>query len=159
MEIEAWTGLGGSWRRLGSHLGSQGRLALKKRARWPKHDRVWASILGSIFDIVRDCSMLFCILFLVSILMLPRPICHGFWSLFWIIFRSFFHKFPDCRQIRKMSVWYSIYYVLSTSAFWKINEKSKMLGTFPDIFPRWLPTSFFIDFGSILIPFWDTCLC
>ena len=25
MEIEAWTGLGGSWGRLGSHLGSQGR--------------------------------------------------------------------------------------------------------------------------------------
>ena len=24
MEIEAWTGLGGSWGRLGSHLGSQG---------------------------------------------------------------------------------------------------------------------------------------
>ena len=33
MEIEAWTGLGGSWGRLGSHLGSQGRLAQKKGAR------------------------------------------------------------------------------------------------------------------------------
>ena len=30
MEIEAWTGLGGSWGRLGSHLGSQGRMAQKK---------------------------------------------------------------------------------------------------------------------------------
>ena len=30
MEIEAWTGLGGSWESLGSHLGSQGRLAQKK---------------------------------------------------------------------------------------------------------------------------------
>ena len=33
MEIEAWTGLGGSWGRLGRHLGSQGRLARKKKAR------------------------------------------------------------------------------------------------------------------------------
>ena len=32
-KIEAWTGLGGSWGRLGSHLGSQGRLAQKKGAR------------------------------------------------------------------------------------------------------------------------------
>ena len=33
MEIEAWIGLGGSWGRLGSYLGSQGRLAQKKGAR------------------------------------------------------------------------------------------------------------------------------
>ena len=72
MEIEAWTGLGGSWGRLGSHLGSQGRLAQKQGARRPKNDHVWASILGSIFDIFRDFSMFFCILFLVSILMATK---------------------------------------------------------------------------------------
>ena len=33
IEIEAWTGLGGSWGRLGRYLGSQGRLARKKGAR------------------------------------------------------------------------------------------------------------------------------
>jgi hypothetical protein len=32
-EIEAWTGLEGSWGRLERHLGSQGRLARKKEAR------------------------------------------------------------------------------------------------------------------------------
>ena len=69
MEIEAWTGPGGSWGRLGSHLGSQGRLAQKKEARRPKNDRVWAPILGSIFDIFRYFSMFFRVLFLVSILM------------------------------------------------------------------------------------------
>ena len=57
---------------LGSHLGSQGRLAQKKGARYPKNDRVWAPILESIFDIVRFFSELFCILFLVSILMATR---------------------------------------------------------------------------------------
>ena len=72
MEIEAWTGLGGSWGRLGSHLGSQGRLVRKKGARLPKNDCVWARILGSIFDISRDLSMFVCILFLVSILMATK---------------------------------------------------------------------------------------
>ena len=72
MEIEAWTGLGGSWGRLGSHLGSQGRLARKKKARWPQNDRVWAPILGSIFDMFYDFSMFFCIVFLVSILMATK---------------------------------------------------------------------------------------
>ena len=57
MEIEAWTGLGGSWGRLGSHLGSQGRLARNKGARLPKNDHVWAPILGSIFEIFRYFSM------------------------------------------------------------------------------------------------------
>ena len=72
IDIEPWTGLGGSWGRLGSHLGSQGCLAQKKGARWPKNDRVWAPILGSIFDIFRYVSMFFCVLFLVSILMANR---------------------------------------------------------------------------------------
>ena len=72
MEIEAWTGLGGSWGRLGSHLGSQGRLAQKKGARRPTNDHVWAPILGSIFDIFRYFSMCFCVLFLVSILMATK---------------------------------------------------------------------------------------
>ena len=72
MEIEAWTGLGGSWGRLRSHLGSQGRLAQKKGARLPKNGRVRAPILGSVFDIFRYCSMFFCVLFLVSILMATK---------------------------------------------------------------------------------------
>ena len=72
MEIEAWTGLGGSWGRLGSHLGSQGRLAQKQGARRPKNDHVWAPILGSIFEMFRYLSMFFCVLFLVSILMATR---------------------------------------------------------------------------------------
>ena len=72
MEIEAWTGLGGSWGRLGSHLGFQGRLAQKQGARRPKDDHVWAPILGSIFDIFRYFSMFFCVLFLVSILMATK---------------------------------------------------------------------------------------
>ena len=49
-----------------------------------------------------------------------------------------------------MSFWYSIYYDLSTSAFWKITEQSKILGTFSDIFSRWLPTSFFHRFWADL---------
>ena len=65
MEIEAWTDLGG-------YSGSQGRLAQKKGARWPKNNRVWAPILGSIFDMFRYFSMYFCVLFLVSILMATR---------------------------------------------------------------------------------------
>ena len=72
MEIEAWVGLGGSWGGLGSHLGSQGRLVRKKRTRLPKNDRVWAPILGSIFDIFCDFSMFVCILFLISILMATK---------------------------------------------------------------------------------------
>ena len=72
IEIDAWTGLGGSWGRLGSHLGSQGRLAQKQGARRPKNDHVWAPILGSIFSIVRYFSMFFGVLFLVSILMTTR---------------------------------------------------------------------------------------
>ena len=36
MEIEAWTSLGGSWGRLGSRLGSQGRLAQKKESQMTK---------------------------------------------------------------------------------------------------------------------------
>ena len=72
IEIEAWTGLGGSWGRLGSHLGSQGRLARKKEARRPKNDRVRAPISGSIFDMFLDFSIFFCILFLISILIATK---------------------------------------------------------------------------------------
>ena len=85
--------------------------------------------------------------------MATRTDFHGFWLVFWIIFRSFFHKFRDCQQIRKMSFWYSIHYVLGTSACWKV-RKSQMLDTFSDIFSRWLPTSFchrfWVDLDSIL---------
>ena len=70
------------------------------------------------------------------------------------MFRSFFHNFPHCRQIRKMSFWYSNYYDLSTSAFWKMKEKSKILGTFPDTFLKMATDiifhRFWADFDSIL---------
>ena len=76
----------------------------------------------------------------------------------WIMFRSFWHKFPDCRQIRKMSFWYSIYYGLSTSASWKIKEKSKILHTFLDTFLKMATDIiflwFWVDLDSILGCFW-----
>ena len=72
MEVEAWTGLGDFGGRLGSNLGSQARLAQNEGARLPKTDRVWAPILGSVFDIFRDFAMFFGVFFLVSILMATR---------------------------------------------------------------------------------------
>ena len=70
------------------------------------------------------------------------------------MFRSFFHKFPDCRQIRKMSFWYSIYYVLSTSASWKRAEQIEISGTFLDTFSEMATDTFFhrfwVDLDSIL---------
>ena len=85
MEIEAWTGLEGSWGKLGSHLGFQGRLAQKQGARRPTNDHVWASILGSMFDISHCFSMFFCILFLVSILMATKT------DVSWILISLFDH--------------------------------------------------------------------
>ena len=53
-----------------------------------------------------------------------------------------------------MSFWYGIYYDLSTSASWKIKEKSKILGTFPDTFFKMATDIIFhwflIDLDSIL---------
>ena len=54
MEIEACTGLGSSWRKLWSDLGSQGRLEQKKKQ---NDSNMTASGLGSIFDIFRYVSM------------------------------------------------------------------------------------------------------
>ena len=73
-------------------------------------------------------------------------------------FRSFVEVFLDTFrdrwQVTKMSFWYSIYYVLSTSASWKVKEKSQMLATCLDIFSRWLPTQLFhrcwLHLGSIV---------
>ena len=72
MEINAWTGLGGSWGRLRSHLNSQGRLARKNEARKPKNNCVWAPILGSMSDMFHDFAMFFGIVFSVSILMATK---------------------------------------------------------------------------------------
>ena len=53
-----------------------------------------------------------------------------------------------------MSFWYSIYYDLSTSASWKIKEKSKILGTFPDTFFKMATDiifhRFWVELDSIL---------
>ena len=66
-------------------------------------------------------------------------------------FRSFVEvfldTFRDSWQVTKISFWYSIYYVLSTSASWKVREKSQILATFLDNLARWLPTSCFHRFG------------
>ena len=53
-----------------------------------------------------------------------------------------------------MSFWYSIYCDLNTSASWKIREKSKILGTFPDTFFKMATDiifhRFWVDLDSIL---------
>ena len=43
-----------------------------RKTKYPKIDRVWAPMLGSIFDMFRYFSMFFCVLFLVSVLMVTR---------------------------------------------------------------------------------------
>ena len=78
---------------LGDHFGSQGRLAQKKTARYPKNDRLWASILGSIFDNFRILSMLLCARFFESpFWWLPGPnlsgccrFFHDFLLVFWMM--------------------------------------------------------------------------
>ena len=133
MEIEAWIGLGPSWGLLGEAwepFGLPRPSGTEKRSQMTKNDRVWAPILASIFDMFLYFLMFFCVLFLVSILMAAGTD----FSLNLMIFRSVFHNWPDCLQIRKMSFWYSIYNDLSTSASWKMEEKLKILGNFLDIF-------------------------
>ena len=63
MEIEAWTGLGGSWGRPWDPFGLPRPSGTEKRSQMTKNDRVWAPILGSIFDMFRYFSMLFRALF------------------------------------------------------------------------------------------------
>ena len=126
MEIEAWTGLGGSrgrpWEPFGlpRPSGTEKRNQMTKK--WPR--------LGSHFGVhVRHCPLLFDV-FLRSFSSLHFD---GYQDRFFMDFDQFFgscpevwfHKFPDCRQIRKMSFWYSIYHDLSTSASWQIRENQR----------------------------------
>ena len=64
-----WGLLGEAWEPFGLPRPS----GTEKRSQMTtKNDRVWAPILGSIFDMFQYFSMFFCILFLVSILMATK---------------------------------------------------------------------------------------
>ena len=143
MNIDAWTGLGGSWGRPWGSFWLPRPPRTKKQARRAKCVRLGAPIWGSMFDIFCNCSMFLLRSFSSLRFGGYQDRCLVDFIICGIIFRSLFHNFPDCRQIRKMSFWYSIYDVYSTSASWKRADQIEIPGHFRTLFPRWPPTSFF----------------
>ena len=148
MKIEAWTGPGGSWGGLGSHFGSQGLPGIAKMGQIAKMCPKMGPHLGVHFWV-------FSFFFYMCLRSFSetRFGSYQYWFLmdFGSCFRSFVEvfldTFRDSWQVTKISFWYSIYYVLSTSASWKVREKTQILVTFLDCFSRWLPTSCFHRFG------------
>ena len=146
----------GSWGRPWEPFCLPKLLRAKKEARQAKCVRLGAPIwVFSTFSAIVRC---FLRPFLDSpFWWLPGSFFDGIWYVVGIICKRLCHNFPDCRQIRKMSFWYNIYYVWGTSASWKRAETIEIPGTFLATFSEMATDTlfhrFWVDSDSILACF------